>query len=149
MNQSELEQIIVDGQILSCPNLEQWLKILHLKTFNGVSIEWIKEKIIRNSEYPIIKSCITIYKKRISYYELLYIEGKYYRVFIERIVCDHCGNRAKISATPGVIDSYIGLDSINQEMAIKRYRTLPNLSCPNCSRIYDRRYTIWQINNLG
>jgi hypothetical protein len=94
MRLDELEQIIVDGQLLFCPNSEQWEEIFQDKSFNEVpigSIELIREKTIRNSKYPIIKSCLAIlaiHKKWVMFYELLQLGDEYHRVFIESIICD-------------------------------------------------------------
>jgi hypothetical protein len=79
----------------------------------------------------------------VHFYELLCVGGAYYRVFIEAVICDHCGHRAVISATPGVSEIYFGSQ---EKVAQDRSWSLPLQSCFACKRPLSRRATVWQVN---
>ncbi|MGS2727899.1 hypothetical protein ACU8DI_14915 [Psychroserpens sp. BH13MA-6] len=142
---SNFEKIILDNQEIICPNSNQWEMIFDSEKIDGRKvplIDLIKTKVIRNSKYSELKSCLTFTFNQIMFIELLEIDSELIRVFVERVICDNCGKRALLSATPGVSDLYIGLE--NKEKARERGYKHKNLNCKFCNSIYVRRYTIWQ-----
>jgi hypothetical protein len=105
MKSDHIENIEVDGQVLYCPKPEQWDDIYRLQSFEGIKIsprilELLKRKVECNSRYPDLTSCIAIYYNRVMFYELLQLDDQKYRVHVEAVICENCGHRAEISATP-------------------------------------------------
>ena len=78
------------------------------------------------------------------FHELLRVDGEWYRVAIESVICDFCAHRAIASATPGVQDIYWGAK--DEKAARDRGFGLPALSCHACGRVLERRRTVWQFN---
>lgn len=143
--ENEYQTMIIDGQMMIIPTMEQWELIFENPEIEGKSIaviDLIKQKVIKNSQYEEIKSCFGFYKDTIIFYELLKLNDSWLRVHLESVVCEVCKKRPEISATPGVIDAYIGLEDKFQVM--KKGFRYPNQKCKWCNTLYERRYTIWQ-----
>ena len=141
------KKIILDNQEIICPNLNQWNLIFESKKIEGITIpliDLIKSKVIRNSKHSELKSCLTLINNKVMFIELLDIDSKLIRVFVESVICDNCGEKTVISATPGVSDIYIGLSEKEKQKARKRGYEHKTLNCKHCNHLYKRRYTIWQ-----
>ena len=147
MKSYHYENIEVDGQMLHCPKPEQWENIYQIQSFEGIRIspqilDLIKSKVETNSKYADLKLCLAMYNNQLMFYELVQLGNEHYRVHVEAVICENCGHRAEISATPGNSDIYFGAE--DPAKARKKAYDQPNLACPQCGKTYDRRYTIWQ-----
>lgn len=143
--ESEYQTMIVDGQKMIVPTLQQWELIFENPVLEGkkiAAIDLVKQKVLFNSRYEEIKSCLGFCYDFVLFYELLRLEGIWVRVFIERVICEVCRKRADVSATPSVMDVYLGLEDMDQ-VSEKGY-SFPNQKCKWCNSLYERRYTIWQ-----
>jgi len=136
---------IIDGQEIFFPTEKQWEVIFETSLFQGRAVklvDLIKSKVIRNRKYSELKCGLGVFDQWVLFYEFLVVDKELIRVFVERVICELCNNRATVSATPGVIDLYIGLAD-KQQAKVRGYK-FPNLSCGHCDTPYHRRYTIWQ-----
>jgi hypothetical protein len=147
IDDSRLQAIVVDGQTLYVPSAEAWFDLLSGQQFAGRPLpvpDLLKRKVERLALHPELVAAIGFTWQRVHFYELLYVQGQYYRVFVEAVICDHCGHRAEISATPGVADIYWG--STDEAAARERSYGLPSLSCFSCGIRLSRRRTVWQVD---
>ena len=135
-----------DGQHMICPTIEQWgdlHKDPYIDNLEIWGIDQLINRITRNFEYSDIRSCLYVERSmRVKYMEFVHLNNMWVRVFIERVICEKCRRRAKLSATPVVSDLYFGLE--NPIEVRKKGHSFPNLSCKWCGHEYSRRYTIWQ-----
>ena len=139
------ENIIIDGQKLFCPDQEQWEHLFKHPIFHGKeisSIHLIEKKVRTNWAFEEIKNCLGNFKEWVLFYELVSMEGKWVRVFVESVICETCGQRPEISATPSVPEIYFGAE--DPEAVKTKGFNYPNLKCKWCNSTYDRRHTIWQ-----
>lgn len=142
-----LRTIEVDGQQLYVPSADAWAALWKDPMLGNLKLpvpDLLKKKVQAIARYPEITGALGFAFKRVHYYELLCINDALYRVFIEAVICDHCGYRAVISATPGVADIYWG--SQNEAAARERSCSLPLVCCSACKRPLSRRATVWQVN---
>ena len=143
-----LTAIEVDGQTLHVPSPAAWTAFWEDPTLDGKplgTLALLRAKVGATAPYPEIVVALGIVHGRVIFYELLRVEGALYRVFVEAVFCDHCGHRARISATPGMYTIYIGCADI--EAARERGYRLPQQSCHACKRLLVRRRTVWQVND--
>ena len=66
----------------------------------------LRAKVQEIASYAEITDALGLAFDRIFFYELLFVDGAPYLVFIEAVACDHSRHRALISATPGVSEIY-------------------------------------------
>ena len=142
-----LEQTLVDGQMLFIPTVEGWGALWSDPTLDDhplPTIDLLKSKVGRNAKYQEIRSALGIAHGRVMFYELLDRCGEFFRVFVEAVICEHCGFKADVSATPGVNECYMGCQ--DETAAMRRGFSLPNQHCLACGKELNRRYTVWQIS---
>jgi len=147
VHHSGVEELLVDGQPLYVPSSAAWQALWSEPVFEGKRLpvpDLLARKVASNQHYPEIVSALGFAYDRVWLYELLRFQGQLYRVFIEAVICDHCGHRAVQSATPGIMEIYWG--SENPEAARERSYSLPRLSCFRCHKVLERRRTVWQVN---
>ena len=140
-----MKTLVVDEQELFCPSLDEWEDLKSDLMINGIRIpliDFITKRVTNNLRYTELKSVLGQYKGKIYFYELLKIENELVRVHTESVICENCGKRPTISATPSVVDIYVGVE--DKDKAKKRGFKFPNLRCRYCNSLYERRYTIWQ-----
>jgi hypothetical protein len=70
---------------------------------------------------------------------LLKLRGRYYHVHFEDVICEHCGRRCGLSATPQPA-SYFNMSFSD---AWKEFSPYPVLPCPHCGELLRRRQTFW------
>jgi hypothetical protein len=141
-----LHVLEVDGQSLYVPSTNAWDELWENPTLEDCRLpvpNLLREKVRRIAPYSEITAALGVAFNRVHFYELLCVGGAYYRVFIEAVICDHCGHRAVISATPGVSEIYFGSQ---EKVAQDRSWSLPLQSCFACKRPLSRRATVWQVN---
>lgn len=143
-----LHVLEVDGQPLYAPSPDAWAELWENPTLNGHSLpvpDLMRTKVQRTWTYTEITAALGFAFDRVQFYELLFVNGTAYRVFVEAVVCDHCRHRALISATPGVSEIYWG--SEDEVAAQERSCSLPVQSCFSCKKLLSRRPTVWQVNS--
>jgi hypothetical protein len=72
---------------------------------------------------------------------LLKLEGRYYRVHFEDVICEHCGQRCGPSASPDTV-AYAGT-AYSLERVWEEFDQLPVCNCPHCGGELRRRQTVW------
>lgn len=147
LNDSRLQVVQVDGQDLYVPSASAWAELWEVPMLGDMRLpvpELLQSKVQAIAPYPEITAALGFAWERVHFYELLSINGTFYRVFIEAVFCDHCGHRAVISATPWVSEIYWG--SQNEMAAQHRSWSLPLQSCFACTKQLSRRPTVWQVN---
>jgi hypothetical protein len=142
-----LEVLEVDGQRLYAPSPEAWsdlwaAPILEAKTLPVPDL--LKKKVEALAPHSELAAALGFAKQQVLFYELLTVGASRYRVFIEAVICEHCGHRATLSATPGVSEIYRG--SEDESAAQERSWGLPRQSCFSCGKPLIRRPTVWQVN---
>lgn len=147
LDDPRLDVIEVDGQPLYVPSPEAWAELWNEPTLDDRRLpvpDRLRIKVQEIAPYPEITAALGFVFDRVFFYELLSVNGAFYRVFIEPVFCDHCLYRAVISATPGVSEIYFG--SQNEAAAQQRSCSLPLQSCFACKKLLSRRATVWQFN---
>lgn len=148
LEDARLHIVDVDGQKLYIPLPDGWDALWQEPILNNHRLpvpDVLREKVQKIAAYPAITAALGFAFHRVHFYELLGVNGTFYRVFMEAVICDHCGHRALISATPGVADIYWG--SHDEVAAQERSWSLPLQSCVACRKPLDRRATVWQVND--
>lgn len=142
-----LHIIEVDGQQLYVPSSEVWAELWKDPTLDCWMLpvpDILRTKVQAIVAYPEITAALGFAFNRVHFYELLRVNGTFYRVFIEAVCCDYCQHRAVISATPAVQEIYWG--ARNEAAAQDRSRSFPLQSCFACKKPLSRRATVWQFN---
>jgi hypothetical protein len=145
-NDSRITTKLVDGQVLYFPTQEAWEELKKCCEFGRSKIpvpDLIFSKVERISRYKELHSAFGFAFGQLMFYELLELDGILLRVFVESVICEHCGKRAEISATPGSSEIYYGCE--DKRAAMDRGYSYPNLPCPYCRKQFQRRYTIWRV----
>ncbi|HEY9728722.1 MAG TPA: hypothetical protein V6D50_19915 [Chroococcales cyanobacterium] len=145
-NDPRVKTQLVDGQVLYFPTQETWEELKKSSEFGGSKIpvpDLVFPKVERNSRYKDLHSAFGFAFGQLMFYELLELDGISIRVYVESVICEHCGKRAEISATPGVSEIYYGCE--DKRVAMDRGYSYPNLPCPYCRKSLQRRYTIWRV----
>lgn len=143
-----LKTIDIDGQRLYIPSSDAWTELWKNPTLAYRKLpvpHLLQTKLEAIARYPEITAALGFVFDRVHFYELLRVDGMFYRVFIEAVVCDHCRHQAVISATPAVADIYWG--SQDELAAHERGRHLPLQPCFACKKPLSRRPTVWQVNS--
>lgn len=144
---SRFEKIRVDGQEMLVPSPEAWELLWREPELDGYRIpglDLLKRKVATNAAYSELVSCLAIAYRGVMFYELLRWQGELYRVFVEAVICEHCGYRATLSATPSASDRYFGCP--DRHAAEARSFSLPKQNCYGCGNLLWRRTTVWQVN---
>ena len=142
-----LDVIEVDGQALYVPSPEAWAELWKEPTLDNCKLpvpSLLRTKVQTIATYPEITAALGFAFNRVHFYELLRVNGSFYRVFTEAVICDHCRHRALVSATPGMPEIYWG--SHSESAAKDRSYSLPLQSCYACKKPLSRRATVWQVN---
>ena len=149
-NDPRLQVLEVDGQPLYVPSASAWAELWEEPALGNMKLpipDFLRKRVQATAPYAEITPALGFACQRVHFYELLSVNGAFYRVFIEAVFCDHCGHRAVISATPGVAEIYWG--SQDEVAARNRSYGLGLLSCFACERPLARRPTVWQINAMA
>lgn len=145
----EIRKIELDGQQLFIPTYVQWEILFEQKHFQNKKF-FIDESLMRtirnSSGFKEVIYGLEVGKNKCNVYSLLQLKNELFRVHFESIICENCRYRPLISATPDVIDSYLGLTKEHLKRAKEKSNNLPNLSCSQCGHVNKRRTTIWQSN---
>ncbi len=147
INDPRVRTKVVDGQVLYFPTPGAWEELEKYPVFGESKIpvtDIIFPKVRWTSNFKELKSALGFaFGNQLMFFELLELDGILIRVFIERIICDHCGKRAEISAMVGAPDLYWG--SEDKKAARDKGYSYPNVPCPYCRKISQRRWTIWRV----
>jgi hypothetical protein len=144
-----IEKIKLDGQSLLKPTVKQWQELFMNPVINESKIylpKWLQKNISLSFINEEMIYCIS--KQPSGNFiplSILQINEELLRVHFESIICENCEHRAFISATPDVIDSYLGLSNENRRIARERANKFPNLGCSKCNHVNIRRKTIWKL----
>jgi len=142
-----LHIVEVDGQQLYIPSPDAWAALWKEPMLDNRTLpvpDLLRTKVNAIAHYPDITAALGFAFHCVHFYELLRVNGCFYRVFMEAVVCAHCQHQALISATPGVPEIYWG--SQDEVAAQDRSWRLPLLSCFACKKPLSRRATVWQVN---
>jgi hypothetical protein len=146
-NDPRVKTKVLDGQVLYFPTPEAWAELEKYPVFGGRKIpvtDIIFPKVKWTSRFKELQSAFGFaFGNQLFFYELLELDGIKIRVFVERIICDHCGKRAEISAMPAAGEIYYGCE--DKQAARDRGYSYPNVPCPYCRKTSQRRYTIWRV----
>jgi len=147
INDPRVRTEVVDGQVLYFPTPEAWEELEKFPVFGGNKIpvtDIIFPKVKWTSSFKELQSAFGFaFGNQLFFYELLELDGIKLRVCIERIICDDCGKRAEISAMVGAPEIYWG--SEDKKAARDKGYSYPNVPCPYCRKISQRRWTIWRV----
>ena len=142
-----LRVLEVDGQQLYIPSASAWAALWEEPALGDKRLpvpDLLRKKVKAIARYSEITAALGFAWERVLFYELLSVNDTFYRVFVEAVICEHCGHRAIISATPTMSEIYWG--SQNEVAARKRSNCLPLLPCFACNKPLAHRPTVWQIN---
>ncbi len=145
-NDPRLKTKVLDGQVLYFPTLKAWEELEKCPVFGGSQIpvpDYLFRKVKWTSSFKELQSALGFALGNLMFYELLELDGILLRVFVESVICEPCGKRAEISATPGGVELYFGCE--DKIAARDRGYSYPNLPCPYCRKPSQRRYTIWRV----
>jgi hypothetical protein len=147
LDDPRLEIIEVDGQQLFVPSAAAWMAFWEDPVLDDRRLpvpDLLRKKVDAIAPYREIIAALGFVWDRVQFYELLCVDNLLYRVFVEPVLCEFCGHRALISATPSPCEIYWG--SVNEGAARNRSYGLPTQSCCACGRQLVRRRTVWQVN---
>ncbi len=146
INDPRVTTEVVDGQVLYFPTPEAWEELEKCPVFGGSKIpvtDYLFDKVKWTSSFKELQSAFGFAFETLIFYELLELDGILIRVCVERIICDHCGKRAEISAMIGPPEIYWGCE--DKKAARDKGYSYPNVPCPYCRKISRRRWTIWRV----
>jgi len=147
INDPRVTTEVVDGQVLYFPTPEAWDEMEKCPVFGGSKIpvtDYLFNKVKWTSSFKELQSAFGFaFGNQLIFYELLELDGILIRVCVERIICDDCGKRAEISAMVGAPEIYWG--SEDKKAARDKGYSYPNVPCPYCRKISQRRWTIWRV----
>jgi hypothetical protein len=147
LTDDRLGRVTVDGQEMFVPSVEGWEALWVEPLLAGSQLpvpNLLRKNVRRNAQYSELVSALGLAWDRTHFYELLNLNDKLYRVFVEAVICDFCGHRAVASATPGVMEIYWGVE--DETKARERCYSLTRQSCGACKKLLERRRTVWQVN---
>ncbi|TMV50636.1 hypothetical protein FE783_08045 [Paenibacillus mesophilus] len=156
VNNFEINEENVDGQMVYLPNMMDWKKLIgdnpiidgeYLLPPNSEST---KKILLRNLEilcrYPEMSVVFCRQyptRRRWSFINLIKLkEGKLQRFQLEHLTCESCGWNG-YSANPTIPDLYWGLPS--EKAVLDAAWKIPKVNCPYCGRGLPR-YAIWVEN---
>ena len=137
----------LDGQQLFFIEDQDVIYILEKGIFDGNKlwhIEYLHEAISEYLNYSGVELALIGSGGRYSLICFVNVDGKKYRVHIENVICEHCGERSGVSGTPGVWDLYFQCS--NPKKTWKDAMSLPVKCCKHCNNPLQRRHTIWFEN---
>jgi len=137
------------GQEVIIPTREEWEIMLADGRYNGdqlseVTIEYAGRDLEDFKNCPEIVLEFTLCHGRESYLRMLKIDNNLHRVHFEDVICEHCGKRTEMSATPDLV-GYAG--ATRAKAAQEAVRALPIKNCKHCHAELSRRNTIWFRNH--
>ena len=141
---ADIPRRIVDGQDLYLPSFTMWRQLLAFGQLGEMSLsllDWIKRWLGEYGKFPV--AALALHRRphdtKWSPIPLLQLNGEYFRVHYEDVICEHCHRRCGASATP---DSTLYLSSASAVICAK-LALLPVKACPHCSGKLLLRQTLW------
>ena len=135
----------IHGQEVLLPCPEAWREIARDGGLDGQPVlpqgGWVSAWLDRYSGYPAASLGLVRLRGQWVPLPLLYLDGRYYRVHFEDVVCEHCGRLCGPSAAPDAV-AYAGT-GYSTERAWAEFDRLPVCSCPHCGGALRRRQTVW------
>jgi len=137
---------VVHGQTVYFPSSEAWAEILQSNAFADLPLSvpehcafWLREY----GQFKVAHLGLVRNRWRDNWQSLslLKVDGYYYRVHYENVICNHCKNRCWPSATPSTVE-YAG-SSIEHEKVWAEFDRLPLQRCPHCHEVLRHRQTVW------
>lgn len=136
----------LNGQEVLLPSVEEWRDILLNGYIDGLSLtmfdlEWAAAWL--NAYGGFEQARLGVLKRRGKWelLPLLLLDGRYYRVHFENVVCEHCQQRCGPSAKPDLV-AYAGTGyTTAQERG--EFDALSLQCCPHCGGMLRRRQTVW------
>lgn len=140
--EKDIPTLLLDGQELFLPSLKSWQTIIERGTFLGmqvISTDWISGWLQEFGHFDVASLALHRAYGRWMITPLLFLNGEYFRVHYENVICEHCQRRCGASATPdfGQYPSSVAQDMWARIMA------LPVENCPHCNGELHRRHTLW------
>ena len=136
----------LNGQEVLLPSVEAWRDILTNGHIDDLSLtmfdlEWAAGWL--NAYGSFEQACLGVLKRHGSWWllPLLRLNGWYYRVHFENVVCEHCQQRCGPSATPDT-SAYAGTGYTTAQ-AWGEFDSLSLQCCPHCGGMLRRRQTVW------
>ena len=123
---SDWEKIVAEGTVAGLPLLQP----------SGVT-QWLSSWGALN----VAKLGLVEWKGKWWSLPLLLLNGYYYRVHFENVICEHCGQRCGPSAT--LDTTAYALAGYSTAEAIAEFAKLSVQSCPHCHGLLRQRHTVW------
>ncbi|WP_426170774.1 hypothetical protein [Pseudoduganella sp. R-34] len=137
---------VIHGQIVHFPSLEAWSEIIRDAALGDIALpipDWIKRWLDEYGQFHVAHLGLVHKPHHIGWLvvPMLRLDGRYYRVHYEDVICEHCDRRCGASATPDSV-SYAGT-SVDPQKVWDEFNELPLQSCPYCHGMLRRRQTVW------
>jgi hypothetical protein len=133
----------IHEQEVLLPSPDAWREIARDGGLGGQPVlgGWVSAWLDRYSGYAAASLGLVPFRSGWMVLPLLRVDGRYYRVHFEDVICEHCGRRCGPSATPDT--TAYALAGYSSERASAEFDRLPVCSCPHCGGILRRRQTVW------
>ncbi|WP_157359551.1 hypothetical protein [Caldimonas brevitalea] len=136
----------VHGQAVYFPSTNAWAEILSERALAGLPVSlpdaiagWLQQ--YGQFEVAALGLVRARWSAQWHSLSLLRLNGHYYRVHFENVVCHNCNQRCGPSATPDTV-AYAGTN-IDSKDIWAEFDRLPLQSCPHCHEVLRHRQTVW------
>ena len=136
----------IDGQKVLLPTWHEWRDILAEGVILGQPVplpELAAGALEELGRHP--EAIFGLVRRRpegpLTLLPLLVMDGEYFRVHFEDIICEHCGRRGGMSAKPESVE-YAGT-GISGAAVWAKFARLGLRACPHCGEVLRRRQTVW------
>lgn len=138
---------LLHGQVVYFPTGDAWVEILADKALSGLPIaipEFASAWLDEYAKFEAAHLGLVRNPRRESWslLPLLLLDGHYYRVHFENVICHSCQRRCGPSAKPETV-AYAGTAIESTKDAWAEFDRLPLQSCPHCHEVLRHRQTVW------
>ncbi|HEV3167779.1 MAG TPA: hypothetical protein VGZ22_27495 [Isosphaeraceae bacterium] len=135
----------LQGQEVFVPTAEAWRDVLRAGTLDGQPAplpEWVAGWLDCYAKFDVAAlGVVRVGARGWMLVQLFRLGGRTFRVHFEDVICEHCGRRCGLSATPDTT-AYAGTGHTVAEVWAE-FDGLPVEPCPHCGGMLRRRHTIW------
>jgi hypothetical protein len=139
-----MKYVKIRGVEIALPSPEQWSAAIASGQLDGSPLASPRVTSSWLDGYSHVPDAVLGAQKRIEKWwaiPLLHIDGAYYPVHFEDVICNQCNKRGGLSACPDTISIWwLGRTAAD---AWALFEDFPILNCPHCQSPLTHRQTIW------